>query len=65
VIVTGKTMVVIPLDPVTIYVIGRKAAAKVGHLLEELDFMLTGKCVCCDKPRQSSADDTYPHSNDQ
>jgi hypothetical protein len=26
--------------------------------------MLTGKCVCCDKPGQSSADDAYPHSTD-
>jgi hypothetical protein len=64
VIVPGETVMIIPLDPVAIHLIGRKAAAKIWHLLKQLDFMLTGKCVCCDKPGQSSADDAYPHNTD-
>jgi len=57
-------MVIIALDPVTIHIIGREAATKIRHLLEQLDLMLSGKCTGCNEASQSSADDAYPHSND-
>jgi hypothetical protein len=63
VIVPGETMVIIALDPVTIHLIRREAATKIRHLLEQLNIMLTGKSMGCNKARQSTADDAYPHSS--
>jgi hypothetical protein len=64
VVITGETMVIIPFDPVTIDNIRGQTAAKVRHLFNQLDVMLTGKSVCCNQPGQTSADDTYPHGSD-
>jgi hypothetical protein len=36
VVVIGETMVIIPLDPVTIDIIGGKTTAKVRHLFNQL-----------------------------